>query len=109
MANLVILAAIAALAAGAAAAQTVPLVQATKPVCKSNPREPTGRPPVCRGGTGRLTAPDICSCEGGEVKFELPACWQDGRPAMHRPGMDFTAREYESLVACEDLKHSGGR
>ncbi len=109
MVGIVVLTAITALVAGSALAQSQPLVQATKPVCKATAREATSRPPVCHGGQGRLTPPDVCFCADGDMLVELPACWQDGRPAMHRRGEDFTGREYESLVACEDLDRGGRR
>ena len=102
MAHPIIFAAIAILAAGQAGAAPA-LVQASKSVCKANLADPAPRPAVCHGGGGRLSAPTACFCPAGGIKVDQPACWQDGRPAMHRPDRDFSAHEYDSLVACGDL------
>jgi hypothetical protein len=105
----IVFAAVAFLATGPAATPA-PLVQAVKTVCKSTLVDPEPGPAVCRGGGGRLSAPTVCFCPpGGGIKVDVPACWQDGRPAMHRPGHDFTLREYDSLIACSDHRPAGGR
>ena len=96
----VLAAAIATFASGPGGAP--PLVQAVKSICKASASDAVRRPAVCRGG-GPLTARVACFCPAGGIKVDLPACWQDGRPAMHKPGRDLSAREYDSLVACEDL------
>ena len=103
MAHSVVLAAAIAMLASAPGG-TSPLVQAVKSVCKASASDAVRRPAVCRGG-GPLTAPVACFCPAGGIRVDLPACWQDGRPAMHKPKRDLSAREYDSLVACEDLSH----
>lgn len=108
MAHPIIFAAVAVLAAGPAG-PSAPLIQAVKTVCKSTLVDPEPRPAVCHGGGGRLSAPTACFCPSGAIKVDVAACWQDGRPAMHRPGRDFTLREYNSLVACEDIHHAAGQ
>jgi hypothetical protein len=108
MAHPIIFAALAVLATGPAG-PLQPLIQAVKTVCKSTLADPEPSPLVCHGGSGRLMAPNMCFCPSGEIKVEVPACWQDGRPAMHRPGHDFTQREYDSLIACTDHRPPAGR
>jgi len=108
MVHPIIFAAVAVLASGPAGAPA-PLIQAVKTVCKSTLVDTEPGPAVCRGGGGRLSAPTVCFCPpGGGIKVEVPACWQDGRPAMHRPGHDFTLREYDSLISCADHRSAGG-
>jgi len=105
---IVLAAAVAVLATGPAG--TAPaLVQAVKTVCKANLSDPVPGPAICRGGGGRLSRPTVCFCPGGRVKVESPACWQDGRPAMHRPDRDFTRREYDSFAICSDVKRTDSR
>ena len=105
MAHPIIFAAIAVLATAPAGSPS-PLIQAVKTVCKLTLIDPEPRPAVCHGGGGRLSAPTACFCPAGGVRTDLPACWQDGRPAMHRQDRDFSLREYDSLVACEDLRRT---
>ena len=77
--------------------------QATKAVCRPFATSPHHTGPVCRGsGGGPLAAQEVCFCHGPDVKFEEPACWADGSPALFRRGVRPTGLQTDKLISCID-------
>lgn len=77
--------------------------QATKAVCRAFADSPQHTGPVCRGsGGGPLAAQEVCFCHGPDVKFEEPACWPDGSPAVFRRGVRPTGIQTDKLISCVD-------
>ncbi len=77
--------------------------QATKVVCRPFATSTIYRPSVCRGGGGGpLSAQPVCFCRGPDVKFEEPACWADGSPALFPRGVRPTGIQTDKLISCID-------
>ena len=79
------------------------MVQLTKTVCKGSRATSDYQTPVCRGTNSRIVSATDCFCSAGYQKYEAPACWPDGAPAMKPKGRRPDAREYERMMACEQI------
>ena len=94
-----------AMAASGMSPMAVDSYQATKTMCRPFATSTIHSGPVCRGGGGGLLAAQpACFCRGPDVRFDEPACWPDGSPALFPQGRRPTARETDKLVSCIDYQ-----
>ncbi len=100
--DLVSLVAAAAVAAAASQAPPAGMVQATKTVCKTSASSIFWTPATCHGSLSRIAPPVACFCEGSGVRYDVPACWSDGSPAMIPKKHRLSARDFDRIAPCQE-------